>query len=214
MPDFHSTIFSSAAPSFLSGGGEMGELIRSKDWSGTSLGEPVTWPQSLRTTIGIVLNSKFPMFLFWGPQLLCFYNDAYRPSLGINGKHPAIVGMPGEKAWAEIWTIIKTFIDEVLQEGKVVWREDQLIPIYRNGTIEDVYWTFSYSPVNDESEKPGGVLVICSETTEKITGQKIAANLLTETEHTTKAQKKFIGYAGTGWYYSTAEAGFYSRNGQ
>jgi PAS domain S-box-containing protein len=192
MPDFHSTIFSSAAPSFLSGGGEMGELIRSKDWSGTSLGEPVTWPQSLRTTIGIVLNSKFPMFLFWGPQLLCFYNDAYRPSLGINGKHPAIVGMPGEKAWAEIWTIIKTFIDEVLQEGKVVWREDQLIPIYRNGTIEDVYWTFSYSPVNDESEKPGGVLVICSETTEKITGQKIAANLLTETEHTTKAQKKFI----------------------
>jgi len=150
---------------------EMSRLVAMKDWSGTAIGQPASWPQSLQTAVSIVLSSKFPMFLWWGPQLLCFYNDAYRPVLGENGKHPQIVGMPANEAWAEIWHIIKPLIDEVLK-GETIWREDQLIPIYRNGKIENVYWTFSYSPVNDESGKPGGVLVMCSETTEKIKGQK------------------------------------------
>ncbi len=153
---------------FLAGGGEMGMLMRSKDWSGTSIGNPGTWPQSLRTTLSIILNSKFPMFLWWGPELICFYNDAYRPSLGQNGKHPDILGMKAEEAWAEIWDIIKPLIDQVLAAGESTWSEDQLIPIYRNGKIEDVYWTFSYSPVNDESGKPAGVLVTCTETTGKV----------------------------------------------
>lgn len=154
--------------SFLSGGGEMGMLIRSKDWASTPLGSPDTWPQSLRTVIGIILNSKFPMFLFWGSKLICFYNNAYRPSLGKNGKHPGILGTPGEAAWPEIWPIIKPLIDQVLNGGEATWSEDQLIPIFRNGRIEDVYWTFSYSPVSDESGSIGGVLVTCTETTEKV----------------------------------------------
>lgn len=153
---------------FLAGGGEMGALTRAKDWSSTAVGEPETWPQSLRTALSILLNSKFPMFLWWGPELICFYNDAYRPSLGINGKHPAILGMPAVKAWPEIWTIIKPLIDQVLNGGEATWSEDQLIPIYRNGKLEDVYWTFSYSPVNDESGRPAGVFVTCTETTEKV----------------------------------------------
>lgn len=153
---------------FLAGGGEMGALTRAKDWSSTAVGEPETWPQSLRTALSILLNSKFPMFLWWGPALICFYNDAYRPSLGINGKHPAILGMPAVEAWPEIWTIIKPLIDQVLNGGEATWSEDQLIPIYRNGKMEDVYWTFSYSPVNDESGKPAGVFVTCTETTEKV----------------------------------------------
>jgi signal transduction histidine kinase len=153
---------------FLAGGGEMGQLMRSKNWSETSLGHPDTWPQSLRTTLGIILHSKFPMFLWWGPELICFYNDAYRPSLGHNGKHPVILGMPAAEAWPEIWDIIKPLIDQVLANGKAVWSEDQLIPIYRNGTLEDVYWTFSYSPVSDESGSRTGVLVTCTETTEKV----------------------------------------------
>ncbi len=153
---------------FLSGGGEMGMLMRSKDWSRTPVGTPGTWPQSLRTTLSIILNSKFPMFLFWGPELLCFYNDAYRPSLGDNGKHPGILGMSGDDAWVEIWKIIKPLIDLVLAGGEATWSEDQLIPIYRNGKIEDVYWTFSYSPVNDETGKPAGVFVTCNETTGKV----------------------------------------------
>ncbi|HMI78094.1 MAG TPA: PAS domain-containing protein, partial [Ferruginibacter sp.] len=153
---------------FLAGGGEMGKLTREKAWGKTYLGPPHTWPQSLRTTLSIILNSKFPMFLFWGNELTCFYNDAYRPSLGREGKHPSILGMRGEDAWPEIWDIIKPLIDRVLAGGEATWSEDQLIPIFRNGKIEDVYWTFSYSPVNDESGKPAGVFVTCTESTEKI----------------------------------------------
>jgi len=161
---------------FLAGGGEMGKLTREKDWGKTYLGPPQTWPQSLRTTLSIILNSKFPMFLFWGNELTCFYNDAYRPSLGREGKHPSILGMRGEDAWPEIWDIIKPLIDRVLAGGEATWSEDQLIPIFRNGKIEDVYWTFSYSPVNDESGRPAGVFVTCTESTEKI-------NLLKELEN-------------------------------
>ena len=153
---------------FFSGGGRMGNLMRNKDWSLTAAGTPDTWPQSLRTTLSILLNSKFPMFLWWGPELICFYNDAYRPSLGENGKHPQILGMPAKEAWPEIWDIIKPLIDQVLSGGESIWSEDELIPIYRNGKLEDVYWTFSYSPVNDESGKPAGVFVTCTETTAKI----------------------------------------------
>jgi hypothetical protein len=75
---------------FLFGGGEMGQLMRDKDWSNTSLGAVENWPQSLQTTLSIIIHSKFPMFLFWGPELICFYNDAYRPSLGQDGKLPDI----------------------------------------------------------------------------------------------------------------------------
>lgn len=158
---------------FLSGGGEMGALTRTKDWSKTPLGHPETWPQSLRTTVSIVLHSKFPMFLWWGPELICFYNDAYRPSLGENGKHPHILGQSAEEAWPEIWSIIKPLIDQVLAGGEATWSEDQLIPIFRNGKIEDVYWTFSYSPVLDESSKVAGILVTCSETTGKVNALKV-----------------------------------------
>ncbi|MBC8173585.1 MAG: PAS domain-containing protein [Chitinophagales bacterium] len=155
-------------PEFLSGGGEMGELIRNYKWSHTSIGDFEQWPQSLRTTVSIILNSKFPMFLFWGEELICFYNDAYRPSLGNNGKHPYALGKPAEEIWPEIWNIIHPLIVQVLAGGEATWSEDQLIPIYRNGKIEDVYWTFSYSPVKDESGHPAGVFITCTETTEKI----------------------------------------------
>ena len=153
---------------FLTGGGEMGAIIRSYDWSQKSLGAMEFWPQSLRTTLSIVINSKFPMFLFWGEELLCFYNDAYRPSLGNDGKHPWAIGKPGHEVWPEIWPFIKPIIDNVLNGGEANWNEDQLLPIYRNGQMEDVYWTFSYSPVNDESGKPAGVFVTCTETTNKV----------------------------------------------
>jgi len=146
----------------------MGELTRQYDWSRTSLGTPDNWPQSLRTTLSIILNSKFPMFLFWGQELLCFYNDAYRPSLVNNGKHSYALGQPGVDVWPDIWATIKPLIDQVLAGGEASWSEDQLLPIYRNGQLEDVYWTFSYSPVSDESGKPAGVFVTCTETTEKV----------------------------------------------
>lgn len=154
--------------SYFEGGAEMGALIRSYDWSRTVLGAPEQWSQSLLTTIGIILKSRFPMCLWWGTELIQFYNDAYRPSLGNEGKHPKALGQRAEECWPEIWPVIKPLIDQVLSGGESTWSEDQLIPIYRNNRIENVYWTFSYSKVNDTLGKPGGVLVICSETTDKV----------------------------------------------
>ncbi len=156
---------------FLSGGGEMGELTRAFDWSATSVGPVEQWPQSLRTTLGIVLHSSFPMFLFWGEDLICFYNDAFRPSLGATGKHPAI-GKKGKEVWEEIWTFVGPMILGVMETGEPVWFEDQLIPFYRNGKIEDIYWTFSYSPAYGDDGKINGVFVTCTETTEKVKNQK------------------------------------------
>ncbi len=153
---------------FLSGNGEMSKLMRQKDWGKTNIGTPDTWPKSLQALIAVILHSKFPMFIWWGAELTCFYNDAYRPSLGVTGKHPFILGEPAEKAWEEIWPTISPLIQQVLTTGESVWREDQLIPIFRNGTMEDVYWTFSYSKINDDNNLPGGVLVTCVETTEKV----------------------------------------------
>ena len=108
---------------FLSGGCEMGALIRDYNREYSPLGPIGAWLQSLFTTPGILLNSKFPMFVFWGPQPACFYNDAYRPSLG-NGKHPSIIGMKGEEASPEIGHIIKPLIDSVLSEDEATWSED------------------------------------------------------------------------------------------
>jgi len=169
MKPTEQTTFHNNDWAFLPRDGEMTALMRAKDWSATPVGEPGTWPQSLRTALSILLGSKFPMFLWWGPELVCFYNDAYRPSLGKEGKHPAILGQRAEEGWAEIWHIIKPLIDQVLSGGESTWSEDQLIPIYRDGAIENVWWTFSYSPVNDESGKIAGVFVTCFETTDKVT---------------------------------------------
>lgn len=153
---------------FLTGGGEMGERTRQYDWAKTSIGSPDHWPKSLRSTVATILSSRFPMFLWWGQDLIQFYNDAYRPSLGNEGKHPTALGQKGKDCWPEIWDIIYPLISQVLSTGEATWSEDQLVPIYRNGAIEDVYWTFGYSPIRDDDDKISGVLVICTETTQKV----------------------------------------------
>ncbi|WP_028979292.1 sensor histidine kinase [Sporocytophaga myxococcoides] len=153
---------------FLSGEGEMVSLIRKFDWSKTSVGPIEQWPQSLKTMVSMILSSKFPMFIWWGEDLIQFYNDAYRPSLGNNGKHPLALGQKGKNCWQEIWTIIYPLITQVMTMGEATWSEDQLIPIYRNGKLEDVYWTFGYSPIIGDSGEISGVLVVCNETTEKV----------------------------------------------
>lgn len=117
------------------------------------------------------------MFLFWGEHHICFYNNAYRPSLGNVGKHPSAVGKGGKEVFPEIWDDIGPLIDEVMSGGKASWSEDQLLPIYRNGQLEDVYWTYSYSPVKGETGNVKGVFVTCTETTEKVKSfQKLEEN--------------------------------------
>ncbi len=147
--------------------GEMADLTRAFDWSRTSLGRIDQWPEVLLNLVNTLLNSRHPMFLWWGADLVQFYNDAYRPSLG-QGKHPAALGQKGEECWPEIWPIIFPQIDAVMTRGEASWHENQLVPIHRNGRIEDVYWTYGYSPVYKSSGEIGGTLVVCTETTNSI----------------------------------------------
>jgi signal transduction histidine kinase len=169
---------SESPPAFLAGGGEMGVLIRAHDWSQTSLGEPEKWPQSLRTVVRLMLNTRHPMYIWWGASFLCLYNDAYRQSIG-SERHPGSLGKPGREVWEEIWHIIGPQIHQVMSGGGATWNENHLVPITRNGVREDVYWTYSYSPIDDENAPNGigGILVVCSETTTQVRiRQQIAAD--------------------------------------
>ncbi|MHA3787046.1 PAS domain S-box protein [Flavobacterium hauense] len=167
---------------YFRGGGEMGELTRNYDWGSSSLGPVEQWPLSLRNTVAMILSSKFPMFLWWGPDHIQFYNDAYRPSLGIEGKHPLALGQNGIECWPEIWDTIYPLMLQVLNGEEGVWFEDLYLPIYRNGKIEDVYWTFSYSAVIGDTGHIEGVLVICTETTEKVNNIKTLQDSRNELE--------------------------------
>jgi PAS domain S-box-containing protein len=148
---------------FLAGGGEMGALMRGYDWSLTPLGRPANWPQSLRTAVRLLLNTNHPMFIWWGRRLVQFYNDAYRQTMGPE-RHPYALGQGGRECWAEIWDIIGPQIDQVMDGGGATWHENQLVPVTRHGRLEQVYWTYGFSPI-DEDDGVGGVLVVCRDVT-------------------------------------------------
>jgi PAS domain S-box-containing protein len=159
----------SSAAAFLQGGGELGALIRTKDWSQTPLGTPDGWPQSLKTTLGILLNSRYPMFVFWGPELIKIYNDAYRPITG--HKHPWALGRPAREVWPEIWSDIEPLVARALA-GDPTYSDDLMLFMERSGFREEVYFTFSYSPVPDESGGVGGMFCACTETTARVIGER------------------------------------------
>ena len=164
---------------FLTGGGEMGALMRTHDWAATPLGPPEAWPQPLRLAIRLLLNTGHPMYVWWGPDLFCFYNDAYRQSIGPE-RHPSSLGRPAREVWAEIWDIIGPQIEQVMSGGGATWHENQLVPITRVGVREEVYWTYSYGPIDDEGAASGvgGVLVVCTETTQTVLAERRNAFLL------------------------------------
>src|SRR6187551_1693448 len=136
-------------------GGVTGELINSKDWAASPLGPLSSWPVSLKTIVSVMLQSRHPMFLWWGPELIQLYNDAYLPSFGV-GKHPQSLGQRGPECWGEIWSNIFPQIEDVMKRGRSSWNEDHLVPIFRNGKIEEVYWTYGYSPVRAEDGSIAG----------------------------------------------------------
>jgi PAS domain S-box-containing protein len=149
---------------FLAGGGETGALIRAHDWHNTPLGAPDTWPSTLKTVLRLVLSSKHPMFVWWGEDLIQFYNDGYRQTLGPE-RHPGAIGQPGRVCWEEAWDLIGPDIERVMRGGGTAWHEDRLVPLTRFGERQDVWWTYGYSPIEDESGIHG-VLVICNDVTE------------------------------------------------
>jgi len=147
--------------------------VRGFDWNTSSLGTPDTWPAALRTMVRMMLLTRHPAFIFWGREHVCLYNDAYAASLGPE-KHPSILGLPAKLAWAEIWHIIGPQIDQVLRGEGATWHENQLVPIIRHGGLQDVYWTYSFGPIHDETadNSIGGVLVLCTETTKQVEAEK------------------------------------------
>jgi signal transduction histidine kinase len=156
---------------FLAGGGELGRRMRALDWSATPLGPPATWPQSLRSALSILLPSKAQIALFWGPDLVAFYNDAYRPVLG--AKHPDSLGMPVREVWSEIWeTGLGDLFRGVLTTGEAFWARDRSFILERHGYPEETFFDVSYDPVRDESGDVGGVFCIVSETTGRVVGER------------------------------------------
>ncbi len=155
---------------FLSGGGELGALMRTTDWSATFLGPVERWPQSLRTSVSICLNSRFAIILWWGPDLTVLYNDAYAPFLGI--KHPGALGRPGREVWHEVWDIVGPMLHSVVESGEATRSDDLLLLLERHGYPEECYFTFSYSPIRDENGRVAGVFTPVAETTGKVIGER------------------------------------------
>jgi hypothetical protein len=163
-------------PSRIIGEGEMADMIRGFDWEKTQVGGVETWSNTLLTTVNLLLASRHPMFLFWGPDLIQFYNDGYLPSIRAD-KHATAIGQRGVECWPEIWPIIGPQIEAVMLGG-ATFHTNQLVPINRNGGLEEVFWTYSYSPVRDEDGIVQGTLVICTETTDQVLSERRLRTLL------------------------------------
>jgi signal transduction histidine kinase len=165
------------AEGWLAGGGEMGALVRSFDWSRTAIGPIQTWSPALRMMVGFMLANRFPLLLWWGPEFISIYNDPYRPVLG--AKHPWGLGKPVRECWSEIWPILKPLIETPFNGGPATWMEDIELEINRHGFVEETHFTIAYSPVPDETAPHGigGVLATVHEISDKVVSERRVAAL-------------------------------------
>lgn len=187
------------AETLFAGSGELAALMREKRWADTQLGPPETWPQSLRTVVRIMLTSRYAMWMGWGDRLSFFYNDAYRPTLGV--KHEWALASPASKVWEEIWPAIGPRIESVLSRGEATWDEGLLLLLERSGYPEETYHTFSYSPLPDDTGTVRGMLCVVTEETERVLGERRLALLrdfaarLAQTKNTREVFAAFEGCA-------------------
>lgn len=151
----------------MSGGGKLGALMRAHDWAKTSFGPVSQWPQSLRTALRICLDSRFPILIWWGPDLRLLYNDAYRPALG-STKHPQALGASGKEVWWDVWDTVGPMLEGVMRTGQATWESDQLLLFDRDGYVEESYWTYSYSAIRLTSGEIGGVFSAVHEVTDRV----------------------------------------------
>jgi signal transduction histidine kinase/DNA-binding response OmpR family regulator len=155
---------------FLAGGGEMGALIRAYDWANTPLGNPESWPQSLKTAVRIMLTSRQPIWIGWGDALIYLYNDAYQSIIG--GKHPWALGKPTAEVWREIWPEIGPMLGTAMGGSEGTYVEEQLLVMERHGYAEETYYTFSYSPIPDDDGTPGGIICANTDDTQRVIGER------------------------------------------
>ncbi|MFG1994591.1 SpoIIE family protein phosphatase [Actinoplanes sp. NPDC048988] len=165
-----------SAAEVFAGGGEVGHDLAAVEWESTPLGSPEQWPQSLRTAVSILLSSRFPMWMAWGPELTFFCNAAYRRDT-LGRKYPWALGRPASEVWAEIWDDIGPRIETVLSTGQATWDEALLLFVERSGYPEESYHTFSYSPLRDDDGNLVGMLCVVSEETERVLGERRMATL-------------------------------------
>lgn len=162
--------------SFLAGEGEMAKRIRDFDWTGHAMGRPESWPQSLRSALGICLNSAFPTAIYWGSDLRLLYNDAWS---GIPGpRHPDCLGEPAAAVWSDIWHVIEPQFTRVIETGEGLFVDDQLLPMRRFGFTEETYWSYSFTPIRGEDGAIEGIFNTGQETTARVLKQRQAAFLL------------------------------------
>jgi PAS domain S-box-containing protein len=195
---------------FLTGGGTMGAQIQAYDWSTSSLGPPETWPQDLRTVLRVMLRSKFPTYLVWGPELITFYNDAALP---LRGVRPEALGQPLPQAWSEIWDVVSPPITQALR-GEAIYIQDVPVDIIRRkGYPETTWWTASFSPVTDESGRVDGVFIILQETTERVVTEqrlRFLVDLSTRLRGIAEARDVMITAAEMlGRHLKASRAGYY-----
>jgi PAS domain S-box-containing protein len=157
------------------GDGEMAQMMRSHDWSSTSLGSPDAWPNALKVAVRLLLTSRFEMWLGWGPDACFLYNDAYRPTMGI--KHPHGLARPTREVWAEIWDDVRGRLETVYQKGEATWDEALLLLLERNGYPEETYHTFSYSPLLGDTGQVEGVFCAVSEDTDRVINERRLGSL-------------------------------------
>jgi PAS domain S-box-containing protein len=161
---------SSAVGQVIVGGGEMGERMRAFDWSATPLGPVAGWPQSLRSAVSILLASRAQIVLFWGPDLVALYNDAYRPVFG--AKHPWALGKPARECWSEVWNVLGPLFGGVVSTGQAFWAQDHPFFLQRHGFSEETYFDVSYDPIRVEGGGVGGLFCIVTETTGRVLGER------------------------------------------
>jgi hypothetical protein len=154
----------------FAGEGEMCQLMRAYDWSQTSLGAVENWPQSLKTSVRIMLTSRQPMFVWWGDELINLYNDAYKSIVG--GKHPEALGQPASHVWREIWEQIGPRAASAMLNNEGTYDESLLLIMERNGYPEETYYTFSYSPVPNDQGGTGGIFCANTDNTQSIIGER------------------------------------------
>lgn len=164
-------------PGFMAGGGELGELMRALDWAKTPLGPPEDWSPTLKAMVSFLLANRFPLLLWWGPNYISIYNDAYSPILG--AKHPWALGQPFGEVWSEIKHVLLPLIDAPFNGGPATWMDDILLEVKRHGFVEETHFTIAYSPVPDETAPRGigGVLATVHEITDKVVGERRTALL-------------------------------------
>jgi PAS domain S-box-containing protein len=158
------------AAEVFSGDSELARLARGLDWSATPLGPPEGWSASLRGAVRLILGSRYPMFVWWGPSFIQIYNDAYAPILG--QRHPQALGRPAPEVWSDVWSVVGPQAEGVLRDGQSTWNDRVLLVMQRKGYTEEAYFTFSYSPAYDDDGSVGGLFCAVTEETDRLIGER------------------------------------------